>query len=49
MNVCPVSLQAYKTVNGDTERYEDRLASMGTTAKGQSNTSAQATRQLFAC
>lgn len=31
-----VSSQAYKTVNGDTERYEDRLANMGASAKGQS-------------
>ena len=27
--------QAYKTVSGDSERYEDRLANMGSTAKGQ--------------
>lgn len=26
--------QAYKTVNDDTERYEERLANMGSTAKG---------------
>lgn len=31
----PSFSQAYKTVNGDTERHEDRLASMAPTAKGK--------------
>ncbi|XP_030586369.1 fibrous sheath CABYR-binding protein isoform X2 [Archocentrus centrarchus] len=31
---------AYKTVNGDTERYEERLANMGSTAKAPSETAA---------
>lgn len=47
VNICPVSPQAYKTVNGDIERYEDRLASMGTTAKGQSLTRVH--RRLVNC
>lgn len=35
MRVWLIFLQAYKTINSDTERYESRLASMGSTAKGQ--------------
>lgn len=34
-DVSLISPQAYKTINSDTERYESRLAGMGSTDKGQ--------------